>query len=111
MEVSRILQACDLQAAPYLDGISARRSAAAAGLEHGLAVLSTRGLLTDPSLPWGEHLPLVGAEDEGAFGKMLERLVLDPEERRRWAESGSVFHREHLDRAKLARQYLEVIGR
>lgn len=108
--ISRTLQACDLQAAPYLDGISGRRTAAMAGLEHGLAVLSTLGRLTDSSLPWREHLPLVGANDERAFGERLERLATDPGERRRWAEAGSAFHRDHLDRAKLAREYLDVLG-
>lgn len=105
VEASRVLQACDLQAAPFADGISARRSSAMAGLAHGLAVASTRGRLTDPSLPWEEGAAL-SPVDEAAFLALLQRLATDPAARIRQGRAGAAFHRTHLDEALLSTRYV-----
>ena len=46
-EVSVHLSAMDIHLAPFVDGMSTRRGSAIAGLQHGVATLSTDGRLTD----------------------------------------------------------------
>src|SRR5205823_9099897 len=41
--VSNLLSVCDLMMLPFVDGISTRRGSAAAALQHGLPLLTTRG--------------------------------------------------------------------
>ena len=49
-EVSRRLSAIDIYLAAYIDGVSTRRGAFMAALQHGAAIVATRGPLTDEAL-------------------------------------------------------------
>ena len=48
--VSRNLQAVDVYCSPFFDGVSTRRGSFFAGLQHGLATVTTRGYNTDGDL-------------------------------------------------------------
>lgn len=95
-EASRVFQACDLQAAPFVDGISARRTSALAGLEHGLPLVTTSGPWTDPSIPWGEHVLL--AKDEREFAERLSEAARDPAP---WRARSEALYRAYFDRELL----------
>jgi len=49
-EVSRVFRALDLAVAPFVDGLTLRRTSAMAALAHGVPLVSSRGPLFDPSL-------------------------------------------------------------
>jgi glycosyltransferase involved in cell wall biosynthesis len=84
-EVSRRLSAVDIYLSTYTDGISTRRGAMMAALEHGLCVVGTYGYDTDPELRAmdGHAILLTPAGDEGQLAAVVERLTCDPAERQR----------------------------
>jgi glycosyltransferase involved in cell wall biosynthesis len=74
-EVSQELSRCDLVLAPFLDGITTRRSSVMAAFAHSKPVLSTHGYFTDPSINWTEFCAVTPEGNPGAFAeKALELL-------------------------------------
>jgi len=49
-DVGRVFRALDLAVAPFVDGLTLRRTSAMAALAHGVPLVSSRGPLFDPSL-------------------------------------------------------------
>ena len=90
-EVSRRLAAVDLALSTYTDGVSTRRGAMMAALQHGLTVVGTHGVNTDPELlaANGPAVVLTPAGDDPAFAAAVNRLATDPAERRRLGSEGS----------------------
>lgn len=78
----RAMRALDLAVAPYVDGLTLRRTGAMLALAHGVPTVSSRGHLFDPQL---EALAACPA-DEDAFAAEVERLVADPTARRGLAQ-------------------------
>jgi len=76
-EASRLLSASDLCLAPYIDGMSARRSSVMAVMEHGVPIVSTRGRLTDSPVFRSSPLALADVDDEAGFIAEAERLAED----------------------------------
>ncbi len=77
-DVSSALRACDVLAQPYPDGITTRRTSAMAGLEHGIATVTTSGELTEPVWTECGAVRLVPAADAPAFADAVAALVRDP---------------------------------
>jgi hypothetical protein len=81
-DLSRHLQACDVMLQPYDQGTCTRRGTAMACLEHGRAIATTLGPVSEPF--WGES-GCVAAVDCGALGRLAEevvpRLLADPHAR------------------------------
>jgi glycosyltransferase involved in cell wall biosynthesis len=81
-ELGSYLSAADLFLAPFIDGISTRRTTVMAALQHGLAVVGTQGPLTDSVFrrrPDAARLVLVG--NPTAFADAVRHLVESPAER------------------------------
>ncbi len=91
-EVSRCLQAADLVALPYSDGASERRGTLMGALEHGVAVVSTDGHNTGPTLRGADFLSLVPATDENAFIERVTELLRDDTARAALAKRGQARH-------------------
>jgi glycosyltransferase involved in cell wall biosynthesis len=89
-EVSRRLAALDIFLATYADGVSTRRGAMMAALQHGIPVVGTRGHHTDAELiaADGKALLLAPAGDAHAFDAAVLRLALNPEMRGQIAAGG-----------------------
>jgi hypothetical protein len=78
VELAGHLAAADLFLAPFLDGVSTRRTTLIAALQHGLPVVGTNGHLTDPCL-LGDDLGLVLApvDDHSSFAALTGQFVAD----------------------------------
>lgn len=80
-DITATMRAMDIAIAPFVDGLTLRRSGAMLALAHGVPLLSSRGHLFDPTM---ERLAEC-ASDAETFATRLEALVRDPAERSRLA--------------------------
>lgn len=89
-EVSRRLSAADLALSNYSDGVSTRRGAMMAALQHRVAVVGTDGINTDPELREanGSAMVLATAGDDPAFAAAVRQLTNNSAERARVAAGG-----------------------
>jgi glycosyltransferase involved in cell wall biosynthesis len=89
-EVSRRLSALDIFLATYADGISTRRGAMMAALQHGIATVGTRGHHTDAELVAADsrNLLLAPANDLPAFDAAVMKLANDTQLREKIAAGG-----------------------
>ena len=111
-EVSVHLAAMDLHLAPFVDGASTRRGSLMAGLQHGVATISTRGALTDRMLHTadGEALVLTGAGDAPAFARRAVGLWEEEDKRRRVGAGGQRLYQRVFDWERLAEQLLTALA-
>jgi glycosyltransferase involved in cell wall biosynthesis len=94
-EVSRLMTAGDVFLAPFVDGVSTRRTSVAAALAHGLPVVTTTGEHTDAAVFHDGVMALSRPGDDGAFAASVVELARSPARRRSLAEAGaSLFERE-----------------
>jgi glycosyltransferase involved in cell wall biosynthesis len=74
-DVSRVLQVADVLALPFADGVSERRGSFMAGLSHALAVVTTIGQATGPTLRKSDAFIAVPCDDPARFkAKVIELL-------------------------------------
>ena len=97
--LSRHLAACDLLLQPYPDGVSARRTSAMAGLAHGLAVVTTKGTLTESLWEETGAVALAPAGDDEALLVEVQSLLASAETRARLGAAGRGLYRERFDLA------------
>lgn len=95
--VSGVLQACDILAVPYLDGVSERRCSAMAGLAHGCCVATTLGHGTGPTMSQGGFMGLIPADDAAGFSRMLKEMLLDADRRRELGGRAREAYVKHYD--------------
>jgi glycosyltransferase involved in cell wall biosynthesis len=96
--VARHLAAADLFVAPFVDGVSTRRTTLMAALQHGLPVIGTDGRLTDDVLHDARHaLTLVPVGDRRRMAEAVRWLVRDPEERRARGAAGRDLYERLFD--------------
>lgn len=95
--VSRHLAACDLLVQPYPDGVSARRTSVMAGLAHGLAVVTTKGALTEPLWEESGAVVLAPAGDVAGLACAVRGLLGDADMRREVGELARATYALHFD--------------
>jgi glycosyltransferase involved in cell wall biosynthesis len=76
-ELSRVFRALDLALAPFVDGLTLRRTSAMAALAHGVPLVSSRGPLFDATLAEAAAC----ATDAAAFVAVVGELAADPARR------------------------------
>jgi glycosyltransferase involved in cell wall biosynthesis len=76
-DLSRHLAACDLLVQPYPDGANGRQTSLAAGLEHGLAVVTTVGPSTEPVWRGSGAVAMAPSGDAEAAVRLVDRLLAD----------------------------------
>lgn len=96
-EVSRWMASLDLLVAPFVDGISTRRTSTAAALAHGIPVVSTCGPHTDEGLLTPARVALAPLDDPGGLGNLVVELAKDPARRLALGRGGLELYRQHLD--------------
>lgn len=104
-DVSRGLSAMDLYLAPFREGVSARRGSFLAGIQHGVATVSTHGPETGPSLRAanGTAFRLTPCDDPDAFAHCVTTLMQDAGQRQQVAAAGRRYYDAHHDWPELAR--------
>lgn len=105
---SRLLGCADVGLAPYVDGLSSRRSSTISMMAHGLPIVSTRAELTDPGVFDDFPVLLVSPADETGFEHAIEALIHSPERRAEAAEGTRRFFQRHFAWDVLEQQFLEV---
>jgi len=102
-DVSRHFAAMDIYLAPFLDGVSTRRTSFMVGLQHGIPTVSTVGFLTDEVLlkEQDKAFLLAPVGTPGAFTAQVLRLAQDAELRTHLGEAGkhlydSTFSWDHI---------------
>jgi hypothetical protein len=90
--IGRVFRALDLAVAPFVDGLTLRRTSAMAALAHGVPLVSSRGPLFDPSL--ADAALCEGTVE--AFVAAVRALAADPARR---AVLGAAGHRFYETRA------------
>jgi glycosyltransferase involved in cell wall biosynthesis len=108
-DVSRLIAAGDLFLAPYDDGVSTRRGALMAALQHGIAVVGTTAGRSDPTLVGSSALHLVTIGDVAAFAEEVARLTADETQRRASGAAARRLYVECFDWDVIARQLLPII--
>jgi glycosyltransferase involved in cell wall biosynthesis len=108
-EVSRRLSAMDLMCAPYLDGVSTRRGAFMAGIQHGIPTVSTDGPSTDATLRGGNGTGLL-LSPTGRYEPFAENvacLLRDADLRARISRGAESLYWEKFDWPVICRAMLE----
>jgi glycosyltransferase involved in cell wall biosynthesis len=91
------LAAADLYLAPFVDGVSARRTTLMAALQHALPVVGTYGPSTDTIMRHArDALLLTSSFDGGAFATAARDLALDPQRCGRGAAARRLYE-THFD--------------
>lgn len=105
-DVSRCFAAMDLHLAPYIDGISTRRGACMAGLQHGVATVGTVGPLTDAILTRadGDAFRLAPVDAPDVFAHHVVDLYTDDVARARIARGGQTLYDASFTWPVLARR-------
>jgi glycosyltransferase involved in cell wall biosynthesis len=111
-DVSRHFAAMDLYLAPFRDGVSARRGSFLAGLQHGLATVSTTGPQTDAFLNArdGTAFLLAPDDDLAAYEAHVWSLVEDAALRARLAAGGQALYDEVFAWPRIADRMLSVLA-
>jgi glycosyltransferase involved in cell wall biosynthesis len=96
--LAEFLSATDIFLAPFIDGVSTRRTTVMAALQHGLAVIGTDGPLTDPALRESEHaLRLVPVAREDLFVDAARKLASRQGEREQVGRAARRLYDERFD--------------
>jgi glycosyltransferase involved in cell wall biosynthesis len=107
--LAALVAASDLFLAPFVDGASTRRTSFMAGLCEQVAVVSTRGALTDPML-LGRGLELVEVGNPASFAKRVTALAADVQRRTRAADAGRELFESEFTPDVIARRLLASVG-
>lgn len=108
--VAGALAASDLFLGAWADGASTRRTSLMAALQHGLPVVSTQGISTDPLLCAADDaLSLVPVGRSDLFAEVACRIALDRDVRRRMGAAARDLYRLRFDWPVTARRLLELL--
>ena len=102
--LARLLSTTDVYLAPFVDGVSTRRTTLMSALQHGLAVVGTEGPLTDKILSYSDALRLVPVGRPEIFGETVRQLATTPEDRRRLGHRARSLYESCFDWPILARR-------
>ena len=108
-QLSLHLQACDALLQPYPDGVSGRRTTTVSALEHGIAVATTIGDLSEPYWRDTPAVEAVPASATGALPAALLRL-LEPARNAVARTCASALYRERFDPARTLKPFFAAIA-
>ena len=110
--LAALLSSSDLFLAPYLDGVSTRRTTVMAALQHRIPVVGTSGYLTDRAFSDASSaLALVPVGQADAFVAEASRLADDPDERRLRGDAGRRLYERQFDWPVITSRLVEQLQR
>ena len=95
--LSVVLQACDVVAQPYGEGVSSRRGTLMAALAHGLPVVTTEGRLSETIWRESGAVRLVPPGDPDAAARAIVTLYHDAGERARLGSAARALYAARFD--------------
>jgi glycosyltransferase involved in cell wall biosynthesis len=110
-EVSRRLSAVDVFLAPFEDGVSTRRGTLIAALQHGLAIVGTKGALTDDLLAseHGRSFLLADSCSIEAYGECVRSLLVDSSLRLRLGQNAKTLFDLHFTWNSISDRLLKML--
>ena len=111
-EVSRRFAAMDIHLAPFVDGVSTRRTSVMTGLQHGIATVGTRALHTDAVFleADGTALMLAKVAAPEQFNAHVMRLAGDPALREQIGQAGQQFYDQEFAWTSLAQRFQKALA-
>lgn len=111
-EVSTHLMAMDIHLAPYSDGISTRRGAFLAGLQHGVPSVTTVGVHTDSLLrkEVGHAFCAPNVSDIDGFVATVCEIACDVEKRKALGNAGRQLYEKHFTFERTAAKLMEALS-
>jgi glycosyltransferase involved in cell wall biosynthesis len=108
--LASLLSAGDVFLAPFIDGVSTRRSSVMAALQHGVPVVGTSGPLTDSVLRRAtEALRLVPVDRPDLFTEAVLSSVRLPTETRCQARAARTLYDTHFAWPVIAERFLSAL--
>ncbi|MCZ6691440.1 MAG: glycosyltransferase family 4 protein [Planctomycetota bacterium] len=98
-----------IDAGPY-GGISAKSTVLVAAFAAGLPVVANRGPITDSLFVHDENIFLVDSAGPVELAAALDRLIDDPDGRRRLADGGRETYRQHFTWERIAADYMHALS-
>jgi glycosyltransferase involved in cell wall biosynthesis len=96
-EISRLLQILDIYVAPFIDGVSVRRTTLISALAHRVPVVGVKGPSTDKVFKHGENIFLISQRDSKELSKIIDLLLSNPSLREAIAKGGEEVYRRFFD--------------
>jgi glycosyltransferase involved in cell wall biosynthesis len=94
--VARLLSAADLFTAPFIDGVSSRRTTFIAALQHGIPTVATLGSLTDVFIREAAACRLLPSAERASFAAAVVELAEDPHERDNLARRARLLYEQRF---------------
>jgi glycosyltransferase involved in cell wall biosynthesis len=108
--VSLWLHVAELVLAPLAEGVNARKTTVMAGLQHGRAVVTTKGFHTRDDIPWARICGLAPL-DRAAFAALAVRCYQDPAWRAQLGAAGRSDYEANASASVTAAQLLAFAAR
>jgi glycosyltransferase involved in cell wall biosynthesis len=108
-EASRWLARATLLLAPFLDGVSTRRTSVMAALAHQLPVVTTRAGSTQRSIPWEKFCAITPAESEEEYSRAALQLLSHPNQAQAMGEEGKKYFEDHFSWPVLSKSFFKMI--
>jgi len=110
--VSVHLKAMDMHLAPYSDGVSTRRGAFLAGLQHGVPSVTTVGVHTDSLLKKevGHAFCAPNVTDIDGFVAAVCEIACDVEKRKALGNAGRQLYEKHFTFERTAAKLMEALS-
>jgi len=109
-QVSLWLQTAKLVLAPLVEGVSARKGTVMAALQHGKAVVTTRGVRTLDDIAWAD-ICFLAPVDREAFANAAVEAFRDPERRAAVGRTARTEYEANASAAVTALRILEHANR
>lgn len=106
-DVSHYLQCGDLMLAPFLDGVSTRRTTVIAALQHGLPVISTEGRWTERQIFAGA-VSMTPCHDDEGYVRAVHQLAHDSIARREISKRGRQLAEQRFSWLEIARSLIDT---
>lgn len=108
-DASALLASADLALAPYVDGVSTRRTTLVAQLQHGRPIVGTDGVSTGALLRDQSALALVPVGVPGDFVGTVERLLGEPATRIAMGDAAAALFDAEFSWPRIADAYLRLL--